>query len=134
MGNRKSRKVDFHFRIIIKFKPRLDEEVMLIFLEMHLDMCVLRFEVGRIWNGWNRLRIVTPLSDLVVSCMRSSGSARCNKEPASTNRVVVALFGMCLVQISAGPPDNSLRGFVAFHTPFRQSTAVAIPVTGHGGP
>jgi hypothetical protein len=78
MRNRRSRKVDFHFRIVIKFKPRRDEGVMLIFREMHLDMHVLRFKVCE------ALKWMEPAADrdLVVSCSRSPGSAECNREPA----------------------------------------------------
>jgi hypothetical protein len=33
--------VDFHFRIVTKFKPRRNEGIMLIFHEMNLDIHVL---------------------------------------------------------------------------------------------
>jgi hypothetical protein len=41
MRTRRCRKVDFHFRIVIKFKPRMDDGIMLIFHETNLNIHVL---------------------------------------------------------------------------------------------
>jgi hypothetical protein len=83
--------------------------------------------------SWEDLEWMEPDHDL-VSCSRSSGSAGSNREPA-VQLVPIGLsmpiFGRCLVQISADTPDSSLRGFVAFHIPFRQSTGL-VPRIGQG--
>jgi hypothetical protein len=84
--------------------------------------------------SWEDLEWMETAADhhLVLSCSRSSGSAGSDREPAVRPVPIglsVPIFGRCLVKISAGTPDSSLRGFVAFHTPFRQSTGV-VPLIG----